>query len=84
MSKDNRWKIVTVSAPGLVWMSILGNVQLGLRHPENNGPSAQFAHAACMDLLEKLKAEGVLTADEAAKIYQDEMIAKARGWDRRG
>jgi hypothetical protein len=81
-TNEQMQKMVSFSAEGIIWMAILANIQLGLRHPQNNGPSARVAHDACMQILEKLKTEGILTADEAAQIYRDEMICTARGWDK--
>jgi hypothetical protein len=78
----HRRKMIPIVAEGWVWMAILGNVQLGLRHPENRGPSARVAKRFCDAVLEKLKEENILTADEAAKIYRDEMKAENVGRSR--
>ena len=72
---------ITVVAPAFAWMMVLGNMQLALRHPENTGPSAEMARQFGDQLLEKLIAEGVFTADEAitarsgALVWRDELIA---------
>jgi hypothetical protein len=75
---------ITVEAEAYVWMTLLGNVQLALRHPENQGESANIARQFGDALLEKLIAEGVFTVEEGlllrggAQIWRDELIAAAR------
>ena len=49
-----------VVAPAFVWMTVLGNMQLALRHPSNTGESADIARQFGDLRLEKLIAEGVL------------------------
>jgi hypothetical protein len=77
MSTDSdRRKMITITAEGIVWMAILGNVQLALWHPQNKGASAKVAKQFCDQVLGKLRFENVLTADEVAQIYRDEMKAQ--------
>jgi hypothetical protein len=72
---------ITVIAPAYVWMTVLGNMQLALRHPENTGESAEIARQFGDALLEKLIAEGVFTVEEGlllrggAQIWRDDLIA---------
>jgi len=71
---EERFKLpVSFMAEGIVWMAIPGNVQLGLRHPQNIGPSADMARRAAKQILKELRDKGVLTEEEAAQIYRDEM-----------
>jgi hypothetical protein len=75
---------ITVEAEAYVWMTLLGNMQLALRHPENQGESANIARQFGDALLEKLIAESVFTVEEGlllrggAQIWRDELIAAAR------
>jgi hypothetical protein len=70
---------ITVVAPALVWMTVLGNMQLALRHPSNSGElSADIARQFGNRLFETLIAEGVFTAEEGAAIWRDELIARNR------
>jgi hypothetical protein len=75
---------ITVEAEAYVWMTLLGNMQLALRHPENQGESANIARQFGDALLEKLIAERVFTVEEGlllrggAQIWRDELIAAAR------
>lgn len=64
---------IPVVAPAYVWMTVLGNMQLALRHPSNTGESAEIARQFGDRLLEKLIAEGVFSQDEAAQIWRDEL-----------
>jgi hypothetical protein len=73
MTNEHLKRMVTITAEGIVWVTILGNIQLALRHPKNKGASADVARQAAAQLVEALKQAGVLTHDEVAKIYRDEM-----------
>ena len=72
-SNEKLKQMVTITAEGVVWITILGNIQLALRHPQNNGPSARLARQAAGQLMDALVRSGILTSDEAAQIYRDEM-----------
>lgn len=65
---------IPVVAEGLVWMVVVGHVQLALRHPENRGPSAMIARRFVDILLRKLHKEGVLSGEEIRKIRNDQVI----------
>ncbi len=62
---------IPVVAEALVWMSVVSNIQLALRHPKNVGPSVpmvrEFAHAIVGKLLE----EKVLTQAEAQVVFEE-------------
>lgn len=66
-------KEIAVFADGVVWMAVAGNVQLALRHPENNGPSSRLARQFVDHLLGRLRDMGVISGDEFAAIMRDEM-----------
>jgi hypothetical protein len=73
MTNENLKRQVTITAEGIVWVCILGNIQLALRHPKNKGASAVLARQAAAQLVEALNRSEILTDDEAAQIYRDEM-----------
>ena len=79
---DNLTLEIPVIASAYVWMTVLQNLQLALRHPSNSGPSAELVRQFGDHLLEKLIAEGVFSQEEAAQIWhdvvRDELIARNR------
>ena len=60
-----------VEAPAIVWLSVIGNLQLALRHPENVGASRQMVEEFARALLGKLFLEGVLTPDQMNVAFRD-------------
>ena len=54
----------SLSATLLEWMTVHGNICLGLRHPENQGPSRGYALAVRDRIADLLIARGVLTPDQ--------------------
>ena len=69
---------IPVVAEGVVWLAVLANVQLGLRHPDNTGPSSKIALEFVQQLLPKLRDEGILSNDELATIVRDDIKHFAR------
>jgi hypothetical protein len=67
---------IGVVADGLCWLTVLGCIQLALRHPQYTGPSKHIAVQFAEQLYGKLLADGVLTEEEIAQILRDEMRAK--------
>lgn len=65
---------IPVHAEALVWLTVLGCTQLALRHPEYHGPSRLIAQDFARALREKLQAEGVLSAEDVALMFRDEMM----------
>jgi hypothetical protein len=65
--------LVPVITEAVVWMAVLGNLQLALRHPENNGPSSSYAKQFGKQILEKLVSEQVLTLEEGKLAFKDFM-----------
>jgi hypothetical protein len=57
----------SVSAQLIVWCAVHGNLQLALRHSENQGPSRSLAEAFLRDLGEWLVREGMLTPEILAE-----------------
>jgi hypothetical protein len=64
---------ISVIGEAIVWMTVLGCVQLALRHPEYNGPSSVIARKFSTQLADKLLEEGVLSSEEMALMLRDEM-----------
>jgi len=62
-----------VTAPGLVWMAIHGNLCLALRHPSNLGSSRALMEQFVRALGENLVENGVLTPDELAQAQRLEI-----------
>ena len=62
---------IPVIAPALLWVGVIGNLQLSLRHPRNNGPSRQMIEDFARDLLTKLADEKVFTQEQGARAFQD-------------
>lgn len=53
-----------VTAPGLIWMAVHGNLCLALRHRSNVGPSRALMVTFVRALGQNLVENGVLTPDE--------------------
>jgi hypothetical protein len=62
---------ITVIADSIVWLGVVGNLQLALRHPANVGSSVPLMRDFAKQLLLKLVVEGVLTQDEAEHAFRD-------------
>jgi hypothetical protein len=69
---------IPVIAEALTWMTVLGSIQLALRHPENQGPSAKIARQFARQLADKLLEEGILSTEEIALMLRDEMRSANR------
>lgn len=67
---------IGVVADGLCWLTVLGCIQLALRHPHYTGASKHIAVQFAEQLYGKLLVDGVLTEEEIAEILRDEMRAK--------
>ena len=71
--------LAAVEADLLTWMAIHGNLCLALRHPGNQGPSAQlvsdFAHALLAMLIDR----GLLSPAEADQVSRVEVEETTRG-----
>jgi hypothetical protein len=53
-----------IGGNGLMWLTVLANIELALKHPLNKGESRLVAEAFATALRDLLVQEGVLTADE--------------------
>ena len=62
---------LSVNADLLTWFGVHGNLILGLRHPENRGPSTRFVKTFARELGRRLVEEGLLTPAELADIEKD-------------
>jgi hypothetical protein len=49
-------------------LSLIGNLQLALRHPANKGPSAAIARRVIDGLIEKLNTVGLTATAEVARL----------------
>lgn len=56
---------VSVEASLLEWMTVHGNVCLGLRHPQNEGGSREIAENFALRIAALLQERGVLNREEA-------------------
>jgi len=65
-----------VVGDALTWMTVLGCVQLALRHPNYTGPSSEIARTFAHALSHKLLDEGVFSPEEFALMMRDEMFAE--------
>lgn len=70
---------ITVIADAIIWLTVMGNLDLAIRHPGNSGPSAVMAREFRDALREKLLDEGVITAEEAALFLRDQQLSQERG-----
>ena len=68
--------MIPVIAEGLTWMTVVGCVQLALRHPGYTGPSAEIARKFADAVSHKLLDEGVLSPEEFALMMRDQMHAE--------
>ncbi len=66
-----------VTAPGIIWMAIHGNLCLALRHAGNRGSSRAMVERFVRALGDNLVENGVLTAEELAQAQRVE-IEEAR------
>lgn len=62
---------VVIQAKAIVWLMIIGNLQLALRHPMNKGISASTAKKFGQELLRKLRADNLITEECALAAFQD-------------
>lgn len=65
---------IGVVGDALTWMTVLGCVQLALRHPEYTGPSSEVARNFATAIAKKLRDEGVFSAEEVALMMRDQMM----------
>ena len=62
---------IPVIADGIMWLAVVGNLQIALRHPANVGASSRMVVDFAKQLLLKLIEEGVLTDEEARVGFAD-------------
>jgi hypothetical protein len=53
-----------IEADCMVWLSVLSQIDLAVRHPENNGAAARVAEQFSDQLRDRLYLEGVLSQEE--------------------
>jgi hypothetical protein len=70
---------IAVIAESLTWMTVLGCIQLALRHPEYTWPSVLLARQFASQLADKLLEEGILSPEEVALMMRDQMRAENSG-----
>lgn len=71
--------MIPVITEGLTWMTVLGCVQLALRHPGYNGPSSIIARQFADALGHMLLDEGIFSQEEFAVMMRDQMQAENFG-----
>jgi len=62
-----------IEADCMVWLAILGQVDLALRHPKNDGPMALIAERFSDELRDRLKIEGALSNEEYAASLREQI-----------
>lgn len=69
--KDPNWnKDITITLPAFQWLGIHGNTCLGLRHPENKGPSRALVISFLIKLEGMLLEESLLTPEDISYIHK--------------
>lgn len=58
----------------MVWLAVLSQIDLALRHPQNNGAAARVAERFGDQLRDKLLEEEVLTKEEYAATLREQIL----------
>lgn len=67
--KEKKWdRLLPVEATYFQWFTVLGNIELSLRHPKNIGPSSPVIREFAKQLAERL-------IDELPDTFTEEVIA---------
>lgn len=64
--------MIPVVAEAMVWMVVLANVRLALRHPANHGDLGDYAQQFADRLEQALLDEGVYSAEDIAELRRIE------------
>lgn len=67
-------KIIPIHAEAAVWLAVLSQIDLALRHPQNNGPTARVAERFSDQLRDKLLEEEMLSKDEYAASLREQIM----------
>jgi hypothetical protein len=59
---------VSITAPVIVWMGIIGNVGLALRHPKNNRESSEMMRSFIAQTCDALEEAELITPEIAAAL----------------
>ena len=70
MNSEKVEEPITITRRALDWLAVHGNVCLGLRHPNNIGPSRAMVEKFLADLEAELLACGLLSPADIAEIHQ--------------
>jgi hypothetical protein len=62
---------IVVDAQAIVWLTVIGHIQLALRHPKNRGESAHYAKTFAAQVLFELERKGVLTREMRNRVFED-------------
>ena len=65
--------MIPVVAEAMVWMVVLANVRLALRHPDNHGDLGDYAQVFADRLEQALVDEGVYSPEDIAELRRLEM-----------
>lgn len=60
---------ITVVTQGIVWLAVIGNIQLALSHPKNKGVTADLVREFAEQVLNKLEQEGVISHEVSEKCF---------------
>lgn len=63
-NRETMSKMIPVQTEALVWLAVLANIDLALRHPKNDGASARVCEHFADELRKKLLGEGILSKEE--------------------
>lgn len=62
---------IVVDASAITWLTVVGHIQLALRHPLNRGESTKFAKQFAEQVLLELERRGVLTREMRDRTFED-------------
>lgn len=67
-------KVIPVNATAVIWLAVLSQIDLALRHPQNNGAAARVAERFGDQLRDKLLEEGMLSKEEYAQSLREQIL----------
>ena len=72
----DRWckEEVTVKIPKIGLLSLVGNLQLALRHPDNNGPTSKIVRQLGKQFAAMIKDDGVIQPEVLAEWRKEGLI----------
>ena len=71
---DSIRKVIPIHAEAVVWLAVLSQIDLALRHPQNDGPSSRVAERFSDQLRDKLLEEELLSKEEYAASLREQIM----------